>query len=229
MTRAAVALALLVVATLARASEEGVASWYGREFHGRPTACGETYDSTKMTAAHRTLPFGTYVRVTNLDNGTQATLRVNDRGPFAKGRILDCSEAGAKALGFWVNGTARVRVEPLGALPDASKQPMTRKQRKRIEREVRQARERGEVPVSVLVPVDEDAGPFELQVGAFRDPANAERLLARLTSEGHPGRLVTTGEGFTRVRVGPYATRRAAEQGIAAIDVTEQPFVVRKD
>ena len=92
---------------------EGVASWYGTKFHGRRTSSGETYDMFKLTAAHRTLPIPTYVRVTNLENGRQTLVRVNDRGPFHDGRMLDLSYAAAVKLGFSRQGTARVRVEAL--------------------------------------------------------------------------------------------------------------------
>lgn len=88
----------------------GVASWYGRAFHGRRTANGERFDMHALTAAHPTLPLSTRVRVTNLDNGRSIAVRVNDRGPFARGRIIDLSQAGARALGFEARGTARVRV-----------------------------------------------------------------------------------------------------------------------
>lgn len=88
----------------------GTASWYGRAFHGRRTANGERFNMNAMTAAHPTLPLSTLVRVTNLDNGRSVTVRVNDRGPFARGRIIDLSRAGARALGFEARGTARVRV-----------------------------------------------------------------------------------------------------------------------
>jgi len=88
----------------------GAASWYGRAFHGRRTASGERFDMHAMTAAHPTLPLATLVRVTNLANGRSIAVRINDRGPFARGRIIDLSQAGARALGFEAHGTARVRV-----------------------------------------------------------------------------------------------------------------------
>ncbi|MDD9962650.1 MAG: septal ring lytic transglycosylase RlpA family protein [Gammaproteobacteria bacterium] len=90
---------------------EGIASWYGTKFHGRRTSSGETYDMFKLTAAHRTLPIPTYVRVTNLENGRRTLVRVNDRGPFHDDRMLDLSYAAAVKLGFSRQGTARVRVE----------------------------------------------------------------------------------------------------------------------
>ncbi len=94
-------------------AEEGTASWYGDEFHGRKTANGEIFSKDALTAAHPTLPMPSLVRVTNLDNGRTATLRVNDRGPFKKGRIIDVSHASARVLGFESEGMARVRVELL--------------------------------------------------------------------------------------------------------------------
>jgi len=94
-------------------AEEGMASWYGRQFHGRRTANGEIYDMNDMTAAHRTLPLPTMVRVTNLSNGREVKLRVNDRGPFAKSRIIDVSRRAAQVLGFKNKGVTQVRVEVL--------------------------------------------------------------------------------------------------------------------
>src|SRR6266853_3103044 len=90
--------------------ETGIASWYGEDFHGKYTANGEVYDLNALTAAHRTLPMPTIVQVTNLDNGRTIELRVNDRGPFARGRIIDVSRRGAQLLGFEPQGTAKVRV-----------------------------------------------------------------------------------------------------------------------
>lgn len=97
-----------------RYRETGIASWYGEDFHGRKTANGEVYDMYAMTAAHRTLPFNTRVRVTNLDNGQKTEVRINDRGPFVPGRIIDLSRSGAKQLGMLGPGTARVLVEARG-------------------------------------------------------------------------------------------------------------------
>jgi rare lipoprotein A (peptidoglycan hydrolase) len=93
-----------------RFKETGVASWYGKPFHGRTTASGERYNMNKMTAAHKTLPFGVTVKVTNLDNGRSVKVRITDRGPFVKGRIIDLSRAAAKKLDMVGPGTARVRI-----------------------------------------------------------------------------------------------------------------------
>ncbi len=100
-------------------TETGIASWYGPNFHGKPTANGEIFDQNLITAAHPTLPLPSAVRVTNLDNGRTILLRINDRGPFVRGRIIDLSRRAAQLLGFEKNGTAKVRVE---ILPDESRQ-----------------------------------------------------------------------------------------------------------
>jgi rare lipoprotein A len=94
----------------------GIASWYGRDFHGKPTSSGEIYDMHQLTCAHKTLPLGTTVMVTNMENGKSLELKVNDRGPFVKERIIDLSYAAAKILGMWEKGTAYVKVEVIGSL-----------------------------------------------------------------------------------------------------------------
>src|SRR5262249_62141840 len=112
------AIALLPAEGFARAHrpprhQTGLASYYGREFSNQRTASGERFDPGLLTAAHRTLPFGTRVRVTNLDNGRRVVGRINDRGPFARGRVLDLSPAAARKLGFVNDGVARVRIDVL--------------------------------------------------------------------------------------------------------------------
>lgn len=94
--------------------ERGMASWYGEDFHGRVTANGEIYDMEALTAAHRTLPFGTEVRVTNAENGRQVRVRINDRGPYLYGRVLDLSLAAARELGMMESGVAAVQIEVVG-------------------------------------------------------------------------------------------------------------------
>jgi rare lipoprotein A len=139
-------------------SETGLASWYGRKFHGRPTASGEPYDMHGLSAAHKTLPLQTWVRVQNLDNGRQMDLRINDRGPFVDGRIIDLSYGAARQLGVVGPGTARVKLTALGRRV-AAIQP-------------------GQPPA--YAPMDYAHGNFTFQVGAFKDPANAHRLRDRL-------------------------------------------------
>lgn len=126
--RAARALAAVAVACIAMScapgrsatsapgpgSEQGMASWYGERFQGRPTASGEPFDMGQLTAAHKTLPFGTRVRVTHLENGKSVTVRINDRGPFVTGRVIDLSRAAAAKVDMLTEGTARVKVEIVG-------------------------------------------------------------------------------------------------------------------
>jgi rare lipoprotein A len=107
---------------VAGAAEEGLASWYGEPYHGRPTASGERFDQGALTAAHRTLPFGTVARVTNLDNGRSVEVVINDRGPFVDGRIVDLSRAAAAAIGALGPGVVPARLEvvrPGDGMPDA--------------------------------------------------------------------------------------------------------------
>ena len=102
-----------VLETAAGYEEEGTASWYGEEFQGRRTSSGEPYDMYAMTAAHRTLPLPSYVEITNLENGNRVVVRVNDRGPFHGGRLIDVSYAAAHRLGMLTHGTARVRIRAM--------------------------------------------------------------------------------------------------------------------
>jgi len=97
-----------------REVQQGIASWYGKDFHGKQTSSGEVYDMYQLTCAHNTLPLGTMVMVTNLENGKSVELKVNDRGPFVKGRIIDVSYAAAKMLDMSEKGTAMVKVEVFG-------------------------------------------------------------------------------------------------------------------
>ena len=129
----------------------GIASWYGEPFHGRRTANGEIYDMADLTAAHKTLPMPVMVRVTNLENGRALVLRVNDRGPFVNGRIIDVSRRGAELLGFSRQGTAKVRVEVIGAPPDENR-TLARSSISDEERQAVKAVPQGEVQVAELAP-----------------------------------------------------------------------------
>ncbi|MEO8565133.1 MAG: septal ring lytic transglycosylase RlpA family protein [Betaproteobacteria bacterium] len=110
--------------------QEGLASVYGKQFNGNSTASGERYDSRRLTAAHRTLPLGTQIRVTSLENGKSVRVRINDRGPHVRGRIVDLSSSAAAALGFRT-GVARVRIEVLsdGGTPRSRNLPLSRRDR----------------------------------------------------------------------------------------------------
>ena len=164
--------------------QRGTASWYGRKFHGRRTSNGETYNMYGISAAHKTLPFGTMVRVTNLENGRQLDIRINDRGPFAKGRIIDLSYGAAKKLGVVGPGTAPVEIVALAA-------------------PVRRTSPTG--GAGQLEAVDLTRGNFTFQVGAFQDRANAERLARRLEKRYANVHIASFDRGdgmFHRVRVG---------------------------
>ena len=178
------------------AIETGIASWYGHPYHGRRAADGETYDMETLVAAHRTLPFNTWVRVYNLNNNKTVDVRIIDRGPFVDGRIIDLSHAAAQAIDMIGPGIAQVRVEILSA------------------------------------PATAAPAAFAVQVGAFRDRANAER--ARAAMEARYGRAqVVLEKGFWRVLVGQEATEAAADALAARIrqDSPENKtsFVVRID
>ena len=173
-------------------SQEGIASWYGPDFHGKRTSSGEVYDMHAMTAAHKTLPLGVYVKVRNRENGTEAIVKVNDRGPFVKDRVIDLSFTAAKKLGVDVKGTARVRVDALGYRTSGSI---------------------GEEYFSE--PESYDSGNYSVQVGSFKDALNAQRLSAEMKklfghSEIQPATV--NGERFSRVLVGKYASLKDAEE-----------------
>jgi len=163
--------------------QRGIASWYGPGFHGRYTASGERYDMQAMTAAHQTLPFGTIVEVRNLENGAVARVRINDRGPFKKNRILDLSQAGARALGILGPGTALVElvavgVEPMG--PRAYAVQVGAFQEAASATDLA-ARLRPDFPA---VAVRSDDVWHRVQVGEFTDRDAAEALGARLRALG---------------------------------------------
>ncbi len=187
----------------------GVASWYGSKFQGHLTSSLERYDMYKFTAAHKTLPLPTYVRVTNLDNGRSVVVRVNDRGPFVDDRLIDLSWAAAVRLGYAANGTARVLVAAI---------------------DPRHAKEPSADPV--VTPAAGDPGLY-LQVGAFADRQRAQEMLLQLQtlgiSAGFLQHVETAGRKLTRVRIGPLAGPHKAQavratlrrHGIIAMTVNE--------
>ncbi len=182
--------------------EEGIASWYGKDFHGKKTSNGEIYDMYAMTAAHKTLPLGVFVQVTNKANGRQTVVRVNDRGPFVKGRVIDLSYSAARALEVVGPGTAPVRVEALG---------------------YRETDRAGNV--TYQQPRTYDVGSYSVQIGAFTVMENAQRLADRMrTQEGYSviQRGMVNGQLFYRVRAGKYDSLQAAE--LAGRRFEEQGF-----
>jgi rare lipoprotein A len=165
--------------------KRGTASWYGTKFHGRRTSSGEIYDMYAMSAAHKSLPLPTYVQVTNLDNQKSAIVKVNDRGPFHDNRLIDLSYAAAVKLGITGNGTARVEVKAIDVAPSVglSSQPAK--------------------PVA--------SGHF-VQVGAFADRNNAERLQERISLQvPFPVFISSVKNTYYRVQIGPFSDRQQVE------------------
>lgn len=216
--------------TMAKAGgfrERGHASWYGKKFHGRKTANGEIYDMFKMTAAHKTLPLPSYVRVTNLANGKSTIVRVNDRGPFHKGRIIDLSYAAAAKLEIINHGAVEVEIEAVN--PDSPAAPTA------------VAAAPPPAPAESPAPLEPKAelrsapaaGQGWLQVASFIDPINAVALREELQGKGITEATVITtdlgGEVLHRVVAGPFRDetsaadlrRRLREHGYAAEWMTQ--------
>jgi rare lipoprotein A len=189
--------------------QEGVASWYGKKFHGRKTSNGETYDMYAMTAAHKTLPMNVHLKVTNLKNGRSTVVRVNDRGPFVKSRIIDLSYSAAKELEVVGPGTAPVRIEALGYQEQAG---------------------RGSKP-RYRQPASYETGTFMVQVGAFTVKANAYRLAEKLKVQYGSSAVAegwVDGQKFYRVRVGLYNTIALADEALLKFEANGYPnsFIV---
>lgn len=179
-------------------TEEGEASWYGAQFHGRQASNGEIYDMNKLTAAHRTLPFETVVRVTNETNGKSTVVRITDRGPFVNNRIIDLSYAAARQIESIGPGVVPVRLEVISTNTDP------------------------------------EAGFFTIQVGAFRDRANAERLRDRLSAAYSPifiKQYAVSGGAFFRVHVGKVSGEETAKELGEQLRSREGvvPMVIRLD
>ncbi len=173
-------------------SQEGIGSWYGKDFHGKKTSNGEIYDMNALTAAHKTLPLGVFVKVTNKNNGNDVIVRVNDRGPFVKNRVIDLSYAAAKKLGYDMIGTAPVRIEALGYKARGSS---------------------GEDSFSE--PDSYDSGNYSVQVGSFREYPNAKRLtdeLRNLFGFAEMRSATVNGELYYRVTAGKYTSLKSAEE-----------------
>lgn len=176
--------------------ERGIASWYGSKFHGKRTSSGEPYDMHAMTAAHKTLPLPTYVKVTNLRNNRQVILKVNDRGPFHENRIIDLSHTAAVKLGIKGTGTGLVEVEAI--IPG-----------------------KADTGASAAAPADTtaekpDTVGLYLQLGAFVSSQNAYQLkdrvnLALSASQAHISRTLRDGQQFYRVRIGPFSNTEHAD------------------
>ncbi len=167
-------------------TQHGHASWYGGKFHGRQTASGEIYDKHGLTAAHRELPLGTWVEVTHLANGRTVRVKVNDRGPFIRGRMLDLSRGAADALDMLVEGVAEVRIRVVPP-PEVGTNPRTKPR-----------------------PAPADGGTFAVQVGAFRDRDGALDV-KRALEDAFDGVWIDIADGWHRVRLGRFSRGDAAE------------------
>jgi rare lipoprotein A len=223
-------------------AQTGMASWYGPQFHGQRTASGETFDQQALTAAHPTLPIPSLVQVTNLENGREVIVRVNDRGPFVGDRLIDMSRGAAEVLGFEQAGQARVHVRYLGPAPrrvnaDGTPAPASVRQPAapaptRAEEGPRsllpppvESVELAGAPV-VIAPAPAYAAPrapvgnYFVQVGAYSDPNNARRVADTVAAAGPvvmDVRQMASGAELFRVRVGPWAS--AAEADTARADL----------
>ncbi len=205
-------------------SEVGIASWYGDDFHDKRTANGETYNMRAITAAHRTLPLPSIVKVTNLENGKSIIARVNDRGPYVKNRIIDVSQKGAELLGYKNNGTAKVRVEILADESKALKEAMLSKNNKsKTYANALPTNKISTTPATTAVnkPLTlaknttlkpAETGPFFVQVGAFSDYDKAQNLADSMKRFGNVSifEAYLSKDGVYRVRLGAYNSRNEA-------------------
>ena len=181
--------------TAPRVSQTGIASWYGPGFHGKTTASGVIYNQHDLTAAHQTLPLGTRVLVTNLDNGRSIEVLINDRGPFAKGRIIDLSYAAAETLGVIGPGTIPVRIEVIGSgsekislIKDSLDYTLQLGSFSVLEN-ARQLRDRVASKFSevAIVPLNTSTSTFyRVQLGQFSSRSSAEEQARRVTQAGYP-------------------------------------------
>ena len=216
-----------VMSTEAGYEETGMASWYGRKFHGHLTSNGEIYDMFSFSAAHKTLPIPSFLEVTNLANGKSLVVRVNDRGPFHDGRIVDLSYAAAAYLEYAANGTARVRVRALLPEGPGSLSPLPPSPTEELDQvEVLSEREL----------IEQDAGQEYLQVGAFSNYDSASRLRERVQALTSLPAFIRSDAGSApgatlhRVRVGPVNETMDIQQLIAMLSDAGlgTPFRVRQ-
>lgn len=202
--------------------EQGIASWYGKRFHGNKTASGETYDMYKMTAAHATLPIPSYAKVTNLGNGRSVIVRINDRGPFQKDRLIDLSYAAAYKIGLLVKGSAEVEVEAVSAngklTPSSSSSANeTSKNVNKLDIKLIPA----EPIADTSAPTSSNSAPgFYAQLAAFTESENAEKLKEKVVSQQIADSSKVESwynAGKYRVRIGPFETRTEAEATVKQI------------
>jgi len=212
--------------------QRGLASWYGRRFQGGRTSSGEPYDMYAMSAAHPTLPIPSYARVTNIANGRVVVVRINDRGPFFPGRIIDLSYAAASKLGYVENGHALVEVEAIvpGEASPASRAPRSERAGQAADTK---SVDGATPPDAISVPLVTEAGAVYVQLAAFSARENAENLRARLLLElgwlTQPLSIVA-GDGLYRLRAGPFEDRSQAANTAQRIRLAVEvaPVIVGK-
>ncbi|EAU56203.1 septal ring lytic transglycosylase RlpA family protein [Mariprofundus ferrooxydans] len=193
----------------------GIASWYGKDFHGKRTANGERYDMHALSAAHKTLPLPTLVRVTNLDNGRAVIVRVNDRGPFVKERLIDLSYAAAKELGYANQGTAHVRVQTLDEVPANTTPTVAEAIRAPVQTSMVNVK-----PPYAPAATPTAGGHLFVQLGAFRSQQNALRQQTQLLPHHPDAHLVTVhidGLLLYRVRIGPFSQVSQVEKTVVTL------------
>jgi len=224
--------------------QQGVASWYGPGFHGRRTANGEVYDQYELTAAHQTLPLGTHVLVTSLTNGRSVEVRVNDRGPFIGGRVIDLSYGAARVIDMVGAGTMPVRVEVLDspvlvASRTPTPLPLPVRRPRAVETELETAESdpgapRVRSPIIARREAPPDHSPpsearFALLVATLSDGGKAEHLRSRLAlrfPDAHVSALDVGVERHYRVRVGPFASREEAVARAELVNRYGYPAVI---
>ena len=193
--------------------EQGIASWYGKKFHGQRTSSGETYDMYAMSAAHPTLPIPSYARVTNSANRKSVIVRINDRGPFLHDRVIDLSYTAAYKLGIISNGSGDVEVESLSADRTINIIPASTVQSQPLAAvPVGVAVQTDAPPVSTVSSETVDRGVY-LQLGAFESQQNAETFLEKMRTElGAINKQLklTSKDGLVRVHIGPYSNQNEA-------------------
>lgn len=189
----------------------GIASWYGKQFHGKPTANGETYNMNSLTAAHKTLPLPTNVKVTNLQNGRSIIVRVNDRGPFVGDRLIDLSRRAAQILGFTSQGTTKVRIQALNGKGEVVKT------RKKLARNTYVPTEQHPVPQKAR---RVNTGNLLVQAGSFKEKDNAHSRIRELANAGITANItqaLVSGVTYFRVVIGDFSNRGGAENALERV------------
>jgi rare lipoprotein A len=207
--------------------QKGYASWYGREFHGRKTASGEKYDMNKLTAAHKTLPFGTKILVKNLENDNTISVTVNDRGPYRDNRILDLSYAAAKKLGIVASGEAKVGIK---IVKNGKEERLANKQNN----------DKSDIsPVAGLKDEEDNSdesvedshnkGSYSIQAGAFYSRKNAEKLQKRIEGLVDNPVVLTKDNEFYKVKIDSLASKKDANKVKRMLETEEiRSYVIEK-